>query len=60
MHMHTGEYSVPCNKVFYWPGWRKGTSLFVTECAGCLHREEVKSIHVEPFQDHAKNINDGF
>ena len=28
-------------KVFYWPGWRKDTSLFFTECAGCLHREQI-------------------
>ena len=28
-------------EVFYWHGWRKDTALFVTECAGCLHREEI-------------------
>ena len=28
-------------QVFYWPGWRKDTSIFVTECAGCLHREQI-------------------
>ena len=27
--------------VFYWPGWRYDTSLFVTERAGCLHRKQV-------------------
>ena len=26
--------------VFYWPGWRYDTR-FVTECAGCLHGEQV-------------------
>ena len=26
-------------QVFYWPGWRKDTSIFVTECAGCLHNQ---------------------
>ena len=25
--------------VFYGPGWRHDTCLFVTECAGCLHIE---------------------
>ena len=28
-------------KVFYWLGWRNDTSIFVTECAGCLHREKI-------------------
>ena len=41
-------------KVFYWPGWRKDTSLFVTECAGCLHREEVNLKRVEPFNNRQK------
>jgi hypothetical protein len=44
--------------VFYWPGWRKDTSIFVTECAGCLHREEINLKNVEPFENLAKNVND--
>ena len=45
-------------QVFYWPGWRKDTIVFVTECAGCLHREKIYLKHVEPFEDRAKNVND--
>ena len=26
---------------FYWPGWRKEVSRFVSECPGCLHRELI-------------------
>ena len=26
---------------FFWPGWRADTAVFVTECPGCLHREEI-------------------
>ena len=44
--------------VFYWPGWRYDTSRFVTECAGCLHREQVNLKQVLPFEDHAQNVND--
>ena len=59
-HEHWGVQSKmqQVKKAFYWPGWRKDTSLFVTECAGCLHREDVNLKHVEPFEDHAKNVND--
>ena len=45
-------------KVFYWPGWRNDTSIFVTECAGCLHREQINLKDVEPYEDRAKNVND--
>ena len=41
-------------KVFYWPGWRNDTSIFVTECAGCLHREQINLKDVEPYEDRAK------
>ena len=33
--------------VFYWPGWRKDTSIFITEWGGCLHREEINLKNVE-------------
>ena len=26
---------------FYWPNWRKEVSVFVSDCAGCLHREII-------------------
>ena len=45
-------------KVFYWPGWRNDTSIFVTECAGCLHREQINLKDVVPHEDRAKNVND--
>ena len=45
-------------QVFYWPGWRKDVSVFVTECAGCLHREQINLKQVEPYEDRAKNVND--
>ena len=45
-------------KVFYWPGWRKDTSIFVTECAGCLHKEQINLKDLEPHEDLAKNVND--
>ena len=45
-------------KVFYWPGWRNDTSIFLTECAGCLHREQINLKDVEPYKDRAKNVND--
>ena len=44
--------------MFYWPDWRKDTSMFVTECAGCLHREQINLKDVEPYEDRAKNVND--
>ena len=44
--------------VFYWPGWRYDTSRFVTECAGCPHREQVNLKNVLPFEDCAQNVND--
>ena len=45
-------------KVFYWPSWRNDTSIFVTECAGCLHREQINLKDVVPHEDQAKNVND--
>ena len=45
-------------KVFYWPDWRNDTSIFVTECASCLHREQTNLKDVEPYKDRAKNVND--
>ena len=45
-------------KYFYWPGWRNDTSIFVTECAGCLHRENINLKDVVPHEDRAKNVND--
>ena len=32
--------------------------MFVTECAGCLHREQINLKDVEPYEDRAKNVND--
>ena len=26
---------------FYWPNWRKEVSVFVSDCAGCLHTEII-------------------
>ena len=43
--------------VFYWPGWRNDTSVFVTECAGCLHIEQINLKDVVPHEDRAKNVN---
>ena len=44
-------------EVFYWSGLRKDTALFVTEWAGCLHREEINLKNVEPCKESAKNVN---
>ena len=33
--------------VFYWPGWRKDTSIFVTEWAGRHHRKGINLKNVE-------------
>jgi len=43
---------------FYWPGWRKDTAVYVTECPGCLHREQVDLKNVETFENRALNVND--
>ena len=29
-------------KIFYWPGWRKDMSFFVTECACCQRKGKFK------------------
>ena len=28
-------------QIFYWDNWRKEVSVFVSDCAGCLHREII-------------------
>ena len=33
-------------------------SIFVTEIAGCLHREEINLKNVKPIEDRANNVND--
>ena len=45
-------------KVFYWPDWRKDTSMFVIECAGCLHREQKTSKMWNHTRTVQKNVND--
>ena len=45
LHAHE-HWGVKCTiqqvkQMFYWPGWRKDTSIIVTECAGCLQRGEI-------------------
>jgi len=44
---------------FFWPGWRADVvALFVTECPGCLHREEVNLKQVNPFDGRTLNVNE--
>ena len=43
---------------FFWPGWRADTARFVTECPGCLHREEVNLKQVDPFDGRVINVNE--
>ena len=45
-------------ELFYWPGWRADTAIFVTECPGCLHREEVNLKQVDPHDGQAINVNE--
>ena len=44
---------------FYWPGWRRDTVLFITECAGCLlHREKIdlKNVGCTTYQNREINF----
>ena len=43
---------------FYWPGWRKEVSTFVSECPGCLHREliDLKDCNT-PTENRAIRVN---
>ena len=43
---------------FFWPGWRADKAIFVTECPGCLHREEVNLKQVDPHVGRAINVNE--
>jgi len=43
---------------FFWPGWRADTAQFVTECPGCLHREQVNLKQVDPFDGRVLNVNE--
>ena len=42
---------------FYWPGWRKGVSIFVSDCAGCLHREVTDLKNTVLHDNHALQVN---
>ena len=43
---------------FFWPGWRKQVSTFVSECPGCLHREliDLKDCS-SPAENRATRVN---
>ena len=43
---------------FFWPGWRADTAIFIKECPGCLHREEVNLKQVDPHDRQAINVNE--
>ena len=43
---------------FYWPGWRADTAVFVTDCPGCLHREQVNLKQVDPHNNQCINVNE--
>ena len=40
------------------PGWRADTAIFVTECPGCLHREEVNLKQVDSYDGRGINVNE--
>ena len=42
---------------FYWPGWRKDASTFVSECAGYLHREKIDLKNTIPHDNRALWVN---
>ena len=42
---------------FYWPGWRKEVSIFVSDCAGCLHRELIDLKGTVPHKNRALRVN---
>ena len=42
---------------FYWPGWRKEVSIFVSDCAGCLHRELIDLKDTVPHDSLALRVN---
>ena len=42
---------------FYWPGWRKEVSIFVSDCAGCLHRELIDLKDTVLDDSHAFPVN---
>ena len=42
---------------FYWPGWRTEVSRFVSECAGCLHREVINLKDNIPTDNRALRVN---
>ena len=46
------------NEHFFWAGWRADTAVFVTECPGCLHREEVNLKQVDPYDSRSINVNE--
>ena len=42
-------YYTTGKRTFFWPRWRADTAVFMTECPGCLHREEVNLKQVDPY-----------
>ena len=42
---------------FYWSNWRKEVSVFVSDCAGCLHREVIDLKDTLPHDNHALCVN---
>ena len=42
---------------FYWPAWRKEVSIFVSDCAGFVHRELIDLKDTVPHDNHALNVN---
>jgi len=60
MFVNTDAYNRLNNRqknIFFWPGWRADTAVFVTECPGCLHREEVNLKLVDPHDNGSFNVN---
>jgi len=57
LNPHATNYATGKTSVLLAHGWRKDTSIFVLQFAGCLHREEINLKNVEPFENLAKNVN---
>jgi len=60
VHEHWGVQNTKqqVKEFFFWPGWRADVPVFVTECPGCLHREEVNLKQVDPYDGRSINVNE--
>ena len=58
MHWGVQRTTEVVRKVFNWLNWRKDVSVFVTECAVCLHRENINLKDTLHYENHAFNVNE--